>query len=426
VPRAFEAIVAKLLTKDPNVRYSTADAVREDLRRFRNGETPVALQAAGAARSTAQTPTVVGPVSPGPGSGNGHNRPSQQMTAVQRTQVAGPGGPRTAQRPPTGSLPQVGYDEPPKRTGWYALAAFFAIIALGIGGFLLFNTLTGDSDPPSTRALPNYVEQELQAVKDDLTSRGLVPVPISNENDTNENGESANVEPGQVYRTDPGQGVVVASGSSVRVFYREIETTATIPDLRGQTEAAARAALEQLGFVNITVQFEVNDDEPDGTVIATDPAAGQEIRVTDEITLTVARASGEPGTDTEAPTTTAPGNQVSVPMVIGQSENRARQLLSDAGLEFDISYFETRDNQWIGNVMDQSPRRGATALVGDTVQLTIGVEPDEPEPTNPPQTNPPQTNPPPTNPPPTQAPTTTAAPTTTQAATTTTTVPEGG
>ena len=43
VPRPFEAIVAKLLTKDPAVRYSTADALREDLRRFRTGERPVAL-----------------------------------------------------------------------------------------------------------------------------------------------------------------------------------------------------------------------------------------------------------------------------------------------------------------------------------------------------------------------------------------------
>ena len=47
VPRPFEAIVAKLLAKDPAVRYSTADALREDLRRFRMGERPVALAVGG-------------------------------------------------------------------------------------------------------------------------------------------------------------------------------------------------------------------------------------------------------------------------------------------------------------------------------------------------------------------------------------------
>ena len=50
VPRPFEAIVAKLLSKDPAVRYSTADALREDLRRFRTGERPVALQSAAVAQ----------------------------------------------------------------------------------------------------------------------------------------------------------------------------------------------------------------------------------------------------------------------------------------------------------------------------------------------------------------------------------------
>src|SRR3954468_19626643 len=37
VPRPFEAIVAKLLAKDPSMRYATADALREDLRRYRSG-----------------------------------------------------------------------------------------------------------------------------------------------------------------------------------------------------------------------------------------------------------------------------------------------------------------------------------------------------------------------------------------------------
>nr|MBA3288808.1 serine/threonine protein kinase [Acidimicrobiia bacterium] len=52
VPRAYEAIVAKLLAKDPQVRYTSAGALRDDLRRFRNGEQVLALAAAaGAARA---------------------------------------------------------------------------------------------------------------------------------------------------------------------------------------------------------------------------------------------------------------------------------------------------------------------------------------------------------------------------------------
>ena len=89
VPRPFEAIVAKLLTKDPAVRYSTADSLREDLRRFRTGERPVALAAAS---RTGQTPTVVGGAVPG----RGLDPQMNQRTAVQGRV---PGGGRPADGP---------------------------------------------------------------------------------------------------------------------------------------------------------------------------------------------------------------------------------------------------------------------------------------------------------------------------------------
>lgn len=46
VPKAYEAMVAKLLAKDPKVRYPSAGALRDDLRRFRNDEPVQALVAA--------------------------------------------------------------------------------------------------------------------------------------------------------------------------------------------------------------------------------------------------------------------------------------------------------------------------------------------------------------------------------------------
>ncbi|MEQ9161219.1 MAG: protein kinase, partial [Ilumatobacter fluminis] len=52
MPRPFEAIVAKLLAKDPKLRYPSAHALRDDLRRFRNGEQVQALVAAAARPGT--------------------------------------------------------------------------------------------------------------------------------------------------------------------------------------------------------------------------------------------------------------------------------------------------------------------------------------------------------------------------------------
>src|SRR5690606_19233339 len=63
VPRAFEAIVATLLAKDPKLRSPSAHALRADLRRFRNGEQVQALVAA-AARPGAPAGGVVRPTDP--------------------------------------------------------------------------------------------------------------------------------------------------------------------------------------------------------------------------------------------------------------------------------------------------------------------------------------------------------------------------
>ena len=74
---------------------------------------------------------------------------------------------------PTGQRPQVvvpnRYREP-QRTGWYALAAFFALVALGLGGFLLFNTLA-DGDEGSDLAMPNYIGQPFADVSAELNQR---------------------------------------------------------------------------------------------------------------------------------------------------------------------------------------------------------------------------------------------------------------
>ena len=152
VPRPFEAIVAKLLSKDPAVRYSTADALREDLRRFRMGERPVALQSAANAR-TGTEPDHRGDA------GRGADPQARACAPVcsDRSPPAAAAADRRTGNRPTGVTVPARYREQ-SRTGWYALAAFFALVALGIGGFLLFNTLASD-DPPSSRRLPDYVGQ---------------------------------------------------------------------------------------------------------------------------------------------------------------------------------------------------------------------------------------------------------------------------
>ncbi|WP_146167899.1 PASTA domain-containing protein, partial [Micromonospora sp. MH33] len=79
-----------------------------------------------------------------------------------------------------------------------------------------------------------------------------------------------------------------------------------LPPLVGQPESAARAALDRLG-VDYRVRYRTSD-QPAGTVIDTDPEAGEPVAEGDRVTLVVARAAApttDASTSTPSPTVTA-------------------------------------------------------------------------------------------------------------------------
>ena len=107
VPPAFEAIVNTLLAKTPEQRYDSADALRDDLRRFKEG-VAVAAQPTGAVRmplATGATGAVVDPSS----------IPTQAMPG--RVPMGAGGAPPTMGGPQYQPMPPAGYGPPPRRTG---------------------------------------------------------------------------------------------------------------------------------------------------------------------------------------------------------------------------------------------------------------------------------------------------------------------
>ena len=84
--------------------------------------------------------------------------------------------------------------------------------------------------------------------------------------------------PGTVLEQDPVAGTSVAKGSAVDIVVAEAPAPQTIPmpDVVGNTAPAARQKLQSLGFPDPISQAVV-DQEPDGTVIAQNPAPGTQV-----------------------------------------------------------------------------------------------------------------------------------------------------
>ena len=117
------------------------------------------------------------------------------------------------------------------------------------------------------------------------------------------------VASGSVIRTDPAAGSQVAAGSTVVVYVSrpQVSTTAKVPSLVGLSNVNdARTLLVQnkLGLGSTTEQY---SDQPAGTIIAQNPAAGSTVKVNSRVSVTVS-AGPEPEPEVpEEPASSAEG-----------------------------------------------------------------------------------------------------------------------
>ncbi|HWL41835.1 MAG TPA: Stk1 family PASTA domain-containing Ser/Thr kinase [Ilumatobacter sp.] len=386
VPRAFEAIVAKLLAKDPKLRYPSAHALRDDLRRFRNGEQVQALVTAAARPGTpaAGTPRPVAPTQATPGV------PGRTPSAPVTTVVAGTSpaldayrsaGPTTAHPQiagaPTTALPARGtadmshyppgaspearyYQDGNSRTGWYALAAFIALVALAAGGVLLYQGLTKQGEQTSEGVtLDNYVGRPITEAVQELQGLGLEPlaIPVANPlvgeeiiHEMRINGAPAEV------------GVIVPINTPIELIFNPTQTLVTVPSVENLDLATAQARLTESGFQH-RFESEENEEVAEGHVIRTDPAAGQSVRQDTIITIIV---SGGPGT------VFVPADIINTPAASAQARLRS----SEFGLEVTIRY-QPDDNIAAEIVIATDPPVNTRVERGQLVTLIVSSGPGE-------------------------------------------------
>ena len=293
VPKSFEAIVAKLLAKKPEIRYATAEAVRDDLRRFRNGEPVHALASAMGATTP---PTTAVPRSVAPPATTGLPR----TTAMPGTAAMG-----TMQR-----VPQQ--QEGRGNGGMYAVIGFLALIALVVGGIVLFNALSKDKQPREF-AMPDVTMALLEDGTKVLTDKGLqMNPPVIDENPA--------FPEGTITKTEPIAGTTVQRDQLVTVYYNPVRTPFPLDEMAGKTQQEATDLLAGLGLVPKVIT-EDNPGVEAGKVIRTEPAAGTQVKQGDTITVVVS----------------AGANQVAVPPVAGLPEADAQTTLTTSAYQFVVT-----------------------------------------------------------------------------------------
>jgi eukaryotic-like serine/threonine-protein kinase len=357
VPRSYEAIVAKLLAKDPKLRYPSAAALRDDLRRFRNDEPVQALAAAQGAATRAAGAAAAGAVA-----GATTVNPTTAPTGVMPTNA-----PRSTHVPSTGmmeagyptgaSADAMYYDSNGSRTGWYALGAFVALILLVIGGVLLFQALSGDDSGEEVRefVLDDYTNRPLTEVTADLTAKDIRFTTIAEENNL--------VQTGFVHRTNPVAGTLILQDQIVEIFYNPDPQLVPIPNVVGLSSEEARTRLAAEGFAVGAITTVERDDVAQDTVISSDPPPETPALQGSEVNLVVS----------------APPSSVQVPgEVISMSEIDARRILEAAPYEFVVTT-DVRSSPTVpaNTVMEIRPGPGELVEKGSNVLIIVSSGPQD-------------------------------------------------
>jgi serine/threonine-protein kinase len=166
----------------------------------------------------------------------------------------------------------------------------------------------------------------------------------------------SNRRPGRVVGQDPAAEQEVVEGTVVTLQVSKGEKQVAVPNVLDQTEASARAELEQAGF-KVQVFAAPSDETPEGIVISQTPAPGEKVAKGSTVQIVVST-----GPDT-----------VIVPNVEGQDEDSAREELETAGFSVQVEEQPTDDPLQDGIVVDQDPEPETQAPPGSTVTISVAT-----------------------------------------------------
>jgi len=409
VPLALEAIIAKCLTKNADMRYNNAEQLRDDLRRFMNGEPTLAVDEARVRSGKAplgntnldQATTIMAPV---------HGDSASTQT-LPRTSVM------PATMAPVETLPEYDDDRPSKRS--YVVAAAVAGIVI-LGGIIFLITSLGGS---SGVAVPNVKGVTCDVAKLKLEAEKFTVALNPAETVC----DATNIVSSQV----PASGDLAKTGEAITLVFPVAQVD--VPALLGLTAEAAQAAVEGAGFVfakgpdvidktyalgQVAVQtpggmtklakgqtVTVNVSGGSGQLAVPNIVVGQTtdaaqtflaadpykfiVTVTPEPSATVAkgivtRTSPAPGTlvDSASAVTIFVSSgpaPVAMPNLKGQTESAARDALNKLGLASSVEYVDlAAGNANVGKVIAQDTPAASMVNPGAAVVLTVGRDSSAP------------------------------------------------
>ena len=329
IPEPLELICMKAMNSDPNKRYASADAMIEDLEKFRRDPSVdmdyIRQELTAPAADT--EPTMPLPT-------------AQVASAVKKH---------------TGELrrEREEEEEPPRRDkkSIAIIAGIFAAAVLLV--VLLFKLILGDFGPagsnksypvPDIRGKTVEEAQEMEGVKD------IFLIEVQGTRTTEE------YQPGQIVEQDPAAGRTRKSNLVIQVYVAAEPEKVPMKDLVGMEYRQARVLLTDMGLdLKITTETLSSDKYGADAVIETVPAADEPLVAGQTVIL---RVSTGPET-------------VTVPTFTGQDIANAVQNAQDLGLTVGEITYDAFSFAPQGQVIEQSIKPTDEVPGGTKISFTV-------------------------------------------------------
>ena len=328
IPEPLELICVKAMNSDPNKRYASADAMIEDLEKFRR-DPSVDMDYI---RQELSKPAA----------------DSEPTMPIPTAQVA------SAVKKHTGEVRREPEDDEPPRRDKRSVAIIAGIFAAAVLlVVLLFKLILGDFGPagsnksytvPDVRGKTVEEAQEAKGVKDIFT------VHVQGTRKTDE------YQPGQIVEQDPIAGRTRKSNFVIEVYVAEEPEKVLMKDLAGMEYRQARVLLTDLGMsLKIESREESSDKYGANAVIRTEPAADEPL--TAGQTVIIYYSTGP--------------ESVVVPTFTGQNIADATKNARDLGLTVGEITYDPYNIAEPGQVVEQSLEPTSEVPGGTKISFTV-------------------------------------------------------
>lgn len=230
---------------------------------------------------------------------------------------------------------------------------FLYIVAKAVG--LIGTDSVGETEQPRTQVEMIAVEgQSADNATNSLKAMGLLTAI--------EYQESATVEQNIVISASVEAGTMIDTGTTITLNVSSGADGAIVPEVTGKSRAEATAALESEGFI-VKVTKENSDTVPKDNVIRQDPAGNTTSARGVTVNLVVSLGAEEV--------------EVTVPSVLGETEEDAIVILAENGLTGIMVLQEYSDTVESGHVTYQNYSAGVTVNSGTEVEFRVSMGPEQ-------------------------------------------------